>query len=116
MKGLLFKSANTIAATLLVSLAGSLKADEGMVTQVLSRGNAGPHVAAIGDKIDVQTTNVDGWLIEEIEKGYLNDDPFIAKYWKDYGPLITTREFKWVELLLDPIPEEASKKYGAPLK
>lgn len=90
-------------------------AEEGMVAQVFG-GSAGPHTLAIGDTISVQTLNLDGWLIGKIEKGYLNDDPFVTKYWKDYGPLITTREFNWAELLTEPLPPETTKKYGAPLE
>jgi hypothetical protein len=90
-------------------------AEEGMVAQVFG-GSAGPHTLAIGDTISVQTLNLDGWLIAKIEKGYLNDDPFVTKYWKDYGPLITTREFNWAELLTEPLPPETTKKYGAPLE
>src|ERR1700736_999125 len=91
------------------------RAEEGTVTQVYG-GSTGPNTITIGDTIEVRTENLDGWLISKVEAGYLNDDPFVTKYWKDFGPIITTEGFAWADIIANPPPEPILKKYGAALK
>src|SRR5882724_5180445 len=91
------------------------RAEEGMVTQIYG-GSAGLNTITIGDAIEVRTENLDGWLIAKVEGGYLNDDPFVTKYWKDFGPIMTTEGFAWADLIANPPPEPITKKYGVALK
>ena len=73
---------------------------------------AKPQVVSIGDTIDISTQDIDGWLIAKIEAGYLNDDPYVTKYWKNFGALISTPDFDWDDLAKLPVPPEVSAKYG----
>jgi hypothetical protein len=78
----------------------------------VSGASVSPNTAAIGDTINVRTEDLDGWLISKIDAGYLNDDPFVSKYWKDFGPLVVTDSFDWDEIVPESLSAEVAKKYG----
>jgi hypothetical protein len=101
-----------IATSLVTSVA---RAEEGWVTRIYG-GSAGPNILTIGDTIEVRTENLDGWLISKVEAGYLNDDPFVRKYWRDFGPIMTTEGFAWSDLIGYPPSQPITNKYGAALK
>lgn len=88
--------------------------EEGVVAEVFG-GSAGLNVWAIGDSIAIRTENLDGWLITKIEAGYFNDDPYVTKYWRDYGQLVMTDGFDWDELADQPADPTTQKKYKSAL-
>lgn len=113
MSSALYLKAIIIAIPLL--LTSVARAEEGWVTTIYG-GSAGPNTLTIGDMIEVRTENLDGWLISKVEAGYLNDDSFVTKYWRDFGPIMTTEGFGWSDLIGYPPSQPITNKYGATLK